>query len=95
MAEGTDNVRGRQSCDDSSYDGSTLRLPTVAMVFTVDARSGKMAVAVQTRRERSLTSLNVQEPKTTLQLRILVILVPKMVLNLCNLRWCSFACAHI
>ena len=95
MAEGMDNVEGRQSCDDSSYDERTVRLPTAAMMFTVGARAGKMAVAVQTHRERSLTSLNVQEPKTTLQLRILVLLVPKTVLNLCNLHWCSFVCTHI
>ena len=93
MAEGMDNVEDHQSCDDSSYDERTLRLPTAAMVFTVDARAGKMAVAVQTCRERSLTSLNVQELKTTLRLHILVLLVPKMVLNLCN--WCSFVCTHI
>ena len=72
MAEGTDNVEGRQSCDDSSYDERTLRLLTAAMVFAVDAGAGKTAVAIQTRRERSFTSLNVQEPKTTLRLRFLV-----------------------
>ena len=84
----TDNVlyvKGQQSCDDSSYDKRNLRLPTAAMIFTVDARAGKMAVVVQMRRERSLTSFNVQELKTTLQLGILVLLVPKLVLILCNL----------
>ena len=86
MAEGMDNVEGRQSCYDSSYDEHTLRPPTAAMVFAVDMRAEKTAVVMQMRRERSLTSLNVQESKTTLRLRILVLLVPKMVLNLCNLR---------
>ena len=95
MAEGMDNVEGRQSCNDSLYDKCTLRLPTAAMMFIVDAKVGETAVVVQTHRERTLTSLNVQEPKTTLRLRILVLLVPKTVLNLCNLRWCSFVCAHI
>ena len=95
MAEGTYNVEGRQSCDDSLYNERTLRLPTAAMMFTVGTRVGKTAVAAQTRRERILNSLNVQEPKTTLQLRILVLLVPKTVLNLCNLHWCSFVCTHI
>ena len=54
MAEGTDNIEGCQSCNDSSYNERTLRLLTVAMVFTADARAGKMAVALQTCRERSL-----------------------------------------
>ena len=31
MAEGMDNVEGRQSCDDSSYNECTLRLPTAAV----------------------------------------------------------------
>ena len=91
MAEDTNNVEGRESCDNSLYDEHTLRLPTAAMELTVDAR----AVAVQMGREMSLTSLNVQEPKTTLRLRILVLLMSKMVLNLCNLHWCSFVCVHI
>ena len=49
MPEGTDNIEGRQFCDDSLYDERTLRILTAAMVFTMDARAGKTAVAVQTR----------------------------------------------
>ena len=66
MAEGMDNVEDRQPCDDSLYEERTMRLPTAAMAFAVHARSGKMAVAIQMRRERSLTGLNVQEPKDAL-----------------------------
>ena len=65
MAEGTDNV-GRQSCDDSLYDERNLRLPTVTVVFAVEAMAGNMAVALHMRWERSLTSLNLQEAKATL-----------------------------
>ena len=65
------------------------------MVFTVDVRAGKAAVAVQTRREMSLTSFECTGTEDDLQLCILVLLVPKMVLILCNLHWCSFVYAHI
>ena len=49
MAEGMDNVEGLQS-----YDECNLRLLVAAMVFTVDAMAGKMAVALQMRWEGAL-----------------------------------------
>ena len=57
MAEGMVNVEGRQSYNDSSYDKCNLLVLTAAMVFTAHTKAEKTAVAVQTRRERSLTSL--------------------------------------
>ena len=62
MTEGTDNVEGRLSCDDSSHNERNLRFPTAAIVFTVEARARHTVVAVQTCWERSLTSLNLLEP---------------------------------
>ena len=62
MAEDTDNVEGRLSCDDSSHDVRNLRFPTAAMVFIVEARARNTAVAVHMPWERSLTSLNLVEP---------------------------------
>ena len=53
MAEGTDNVEGSHSCDDSLYERN-LRLLAAAMVFTVNAMDGKMAVALQMRWEGAL-----------------------------------------
>ena len=94
MAEYTDNVEGHLSCDDSSHGEQYLRIPTAAIAFTVAARARNTVVAVETCSERSL-SLNLLEPKTTLRLCILLLLVPKMVLILCNLRWCSFVRVHV
>ena len=68
MAEGTDNVEDRLSCDDSSYDEDTIwTIPTAAMVFAVEVRTRNTAVTVQTRWEWSRTGLNRLPPYTTLQ----------------------------
>ena len=84
MAEGMDNVEGRLSCNNSSHDERNLRFPTAAMVLTVEVRARNMAVAEQTRWERSLNQFEptrtvacLLEPKTTLRLCILLLLVPQ------------------
>ena len=86
MAEGTDNVEDRLSCDDSSYDERNLEVYDSG---DVEARTRNMAVVIRTRWERSLTSLPTGTDRTTFC--ILFLLVPKMVLTLFNLRWCLFS----
>ena len=63
MAEGTDNVKDRLSCDDSSYGERNLEVyDSGDGVNIVKGRTRNTAVAIQTRWEGSLTSLNLREP---------------------------------
>ena len=63
MTEGTDSVKDCLSCDDSSYDERYLEVyDSGDGVNIVKARTRNTAVAIQTRWERSLTSLNLREP---------------------------------
>ena len=62
MAEGTDNVEDRISCNHSSYGERIWRFTIVAMVLIVEARTRNTAVVIQMRWERSLTRLYLPEP---------------------------------
>ena len=62
MAEGTDKVEDRLSCDDSSYNEHNLRFTIAVMVLIVEARTRITAVVIQTCCERSLIRLNLLEP---------------------------------
>ena len=91
MAEGTDNVKDRLSCDDSSYGERNLEV--------YDSGDSVNSGSEDEKYGGGDTDALVKEPyqfkptgtdRTTLRLCILLLLVPKMVLTLCNLRWCSF-----
>ena len=91
MAAGTDNVEDRLSCDDSSY--SERNLEVYDSGDCVNSGSGdKEYVGGDTDAlgkepyQFKPTGTN----RTTLRLCVLLLLVPKMVLTLCNLCWCSF-----
>ena len=89
MAEGTDNVEDHLSCDDSSYSKRNLEV--------YDSGDGVNSGSEEY--DGGNTDALGKEPYqfkptgtdwTTLRLCILLLLVPIMVLTLCNLRWCSF-----
>ena len=89
MAEGTDNVKDRLSCDDSSYGERNLEVYDSG--DSVNSRSedeeygdGDMDALEKEPYQFKHTGTD----WTTLRLCILLLLVPKMVLTLCNLRWC-------
>ena len=65
MAESADSVEDRLSCNDSSYNERNLEGSTAEMVFIVEVRTRNTAMAVQSRWEWSLTSLNLLTPYTT------------------------------
>ena len=49
MAEGTDNVEDRHSCDDFSYGERNLEAYDSGEVLIVEARTRNTAVAIRTR----------------------------------------------
>ena len=61
MAEGTDNVEDRLSCNNSSYGKRILQVYNSGDGVIVEARMRNTAVAIRMRWERSLTSLNLLE----------------------------------
>ena len=92
MAEGTDNVKDRLSCDDSSYGERNLEV--------YDSGDSVNSGSEDEEYGGGDTDALGKEPyqfkptgtdRTTLRLCILLLLVPKMVLTLCNLRWCLFS----
>ena len=87
MAEGTDNVEDRISCDDSSYGEHNLE--------GYNSGDGVNSGSEDEKYGGGDTDALVKEPyqfkptgtdRTTLQLFVLLLLVPKMILTLCNLR---------
>ena len=91
MAEGTNNVEDCISCDDSSYGEHNLEV--------YDSGNGVNSGSEDEKYGGGDTDALVKEPyqfkptgtdRTTLRLCALLLLVPKMILTLCNLRWCSF-----
>ena len=91
MAEGTDNVEDRISCDDSSYSERNLEV--------YDSGDGVNCGSEDKEYGSGDTDVLGKDPyqfkptgtdRTTLRLCILLLLVPKVVLIICNLRWCSF-----
>ena len=86
MAEGTDNVEDRLSCDDSSYGERNLEVYDSGDGVNSGSDDEEYGGGERTRWERSLTSLPIGTDRTTLRLCILFLLVPKMVFTLCNLR---------
>ena len=92
MAEGTDNVEDCISCNDSSYGERNLEV--------YDSGDGVSSGSEDKEYGGGDTDALGKEPyqfkhtatdRTTLQLCILLLLVPKMVLTLCNLCWCLFS----
>ena len=88
MAEGTDNVEECLSCDDSSYSKRNLEV--------YDSGDDVNSGSEDNEYGGSDTDTLGKEPyqykpgrtdRTTLRLYILLLLVPKMILTLCNLRW--------
>ena len=91
MAAGTHNVEDRLSCDDSS--NSEYNLEVYGSGDGVNSGSGDKEYG------GGDTDALGKEPyqfkptgtdRMTLRLCVLLLLVPKMVLTLCNLCWCSF-----
>ena len=92
MTEGTDNVEDRISCDDSSYGECNLEVYDSGD----GVNSGTEDEEYGGGHTDALGKLPYQfKPTgtdwTTLQLCVLLLLVPKIVLTLCNLRWCLFS----
>ena len=92
MAEGTDNIEDCISCNDSSYGERNLEV--------YDSGDGVSSGNEDKEYGGGDTDALGKEPyqfkhtatdRTTLQLCILLRLVPKMVLTLCNLCWCLFS----
>ena len=90
MAEGTDNVEDRISCDDSSYSERNLEV--------YDSGDGVNCGSEDEEYDGGDTDVLGKDPyqfkptgtnRTTLRLYILLLLVHKMVLIICNLHWCS------
>ena len=91
MAAGTENVEDRLSCDDSSY--SERNLEVYDSGDGVNSASGEEEYGSGDTDALGKESCHFKPSgtdRTTLLLCILLLLVPKMVLTLCNLRWCSF-----
>ena len=86
MAEGTDNVEDRISCDDSSYGERNLEVYDSSDGVNIGSDDEEYGGGERTRWERSLISLPIGTDRTTLRLCIQFLLVPKMVFTLCNLR---------
>ena len=91
MAAGTNNVEDRLSCNNSWYSERNLEV--------YDSSDGVNSGSEDDEYSSGDTDALGKEPyqfkltgtdRTTLRLCILLLLVPKMVLTLCNLRWCSF-----
>ena len=91
MAESTDNVEDCLSCDDYLYGERNLEV--------YDCGDGVNSGSEDKEYGGGNTDALGKEPYqfkppgtdlTTLRVCILLLLVPKMVLILCNLRWCSF-----
>ena len=91
MAESTDNVEDCLSCDDYLYGERNLEV--------YDCGDGVNSGSEDKEYGGGNTDALGKEPYqfkptgtdlTTLRVCILLLLVPKMVLTLCNLRWCSF-----
>ena len=89
MAEGTDHVEDRLSCDDSSYSERNLEVydssNSVNSGSEDEAYGGGDMDALE---KEPYQFKHTGTDWTTLRLCILLLLVPKMVLTLCNLRWC-------
>ena len=91
MAEGTDNVEDRISCNDSLYGEHNLEV--------YDSGNGVNSGSKDEKCGGGDTDALVKEPyqfkptrtdRMTLRLCVLLLLVPKMILTLCNLHWCSY-----
>ena len=91
IAPGTENVEDCLSCDDSLY--SKRNLEVYDSGDGVNSASGEEEYGSGDTDALGKESCHFKPSgtdRTTLLLCILLLLVPKMVLTLCNLRWCSF-----
>ena len=88
MAAGTDNIEDRLSCYASSYSERNLEVYDSGDGVGEDEEYGGGDTDALGKEPYQFKPIGTNQ--TTLRLGILLLLVPKMVLTLCNLRWCSF-----
>ena len=84
MAEGTDNIEDCLSCDDSLYGECNLEVYDSSNGANSGSEDGEYATEALGKEPYQFKPTGTD--RTTLQLCILLLLVSKMVLTLCNLR---------
>ena len=92
MAEGTDNEEDHISCNNSSYGERNLEVDNNGDGVnsgSEDKEYGGSDMDALGKEHYQFKSSGTD--RTTLRLCIMLLLVPKMVLTLCNLRWCVFS----
>ena len=92
IPEGTDNIEDRLACDDSSYGECNLEVYDSGDSVnsgSEDEEYGGSDMGVLGKEPYQFKPTGTD--RMTLRLCILLLLVPKMVLTLSNLRWCSFS----